>query len=203
MSGPIIGGQVGGRADPEAAHRVGAGAPGSAGRRTPRPRRWRGWPPSTSGRRDRTPSARGRGSRASRSAAAVITSAFLPLVSAMQAQRGLPVEEQPRGVVGAGEHDGVDVRMGDEALADVVVRAAARTAARRQVRRRPSSCWARIAAVSTVSGAGLRMTALPAASAPSTPPAGIAYGKFHGEATTTTPCGSNARHASARQPWSP
>ena len=41
-----------------------------------------------------------------------------------------------------------------------------------------------------VCGAGLRITALPAASAASTPPAGMAYGKFHGDATTVTRYGS-------------
>ena len=43
---------------------------------------------------------------------------------------------------------------------------------------------------STASGAGLRMTALPAASAASTPPAGMDSGKFQGGVTTTTPSGS-------------
>ena len=33
------------------------------------------------------------------------------------------------------------------------------------------------------------MTALPAASAAQTPPAGIAYGKFHGGTTRTVPSG--------------
>ena len=43
---------------------------------------------------------------------------------------------------------------------------------------------------STASGAGLRTTALPAASAASTPPAGMDSGKFQGGVTTTTPSGS-------------
>ena len=43
--------------------------------------------------------------------------------------------------------------------------------------------------VATASGAGLRITAFPAASAASTPPAGIDKGKFHGDATTTVPHG--------------
>ena len=41
-----------------------------------------------------------------------------------QAQRRLPVEEHPRRLVGAGEGDGVDVGVGDEMPADVVVGAA-------------------------------------------------------------------------------
>ncbi len=41
--------------------------------------------------------------------------------------------------------------------------------------------------MSTVSEAGLRMAVFPAASAAATPPQGIASGKFHGDATTTTP----------------
>jgi uncharacterized phage protein (TIGR02216 family) len=40
-------------------------------------------------------------------------------------------------------------------------------------------------------GAGLKTTPDPAASAASTPPAGIARGKFHGGATTVTRDGSN------------
>ncbi len=44
-----------------------------------------------------------------------------------------------------------------------------------------------------VSGAGLRTTVLPAASAASTPPAGMATGKFHGGATSTTPRGRCSR----------
>ena len=44
--------------------------------------------------------------------------------------------------------------------------------------------------MSTASGAGFRMTAFPAASAASTPPAGMDSGKFHGGVTTTTPSGS-------------
>ena len=52
------------------------------------------------------------------------------------------------------------------------------------------SARARCPPTSTASGAGLRSTALPAASAASTPPAGIESGKFHGGATTTTPSGS-------------
>src|SRR4029079_4691101 len=47
--------------------------------------------------------------------------------------------------------------------------------------------WHKLYAISTVSDAGLRITALPAASAAATPPVGIANGKFHGETTTTTP----------------
>ena len=53
-------------------------------------------------------------------------------------------------------------------------------------------------AVWRVSGGGLRITALPAIRAASTPPAGIAYGKFHGDATTTTPYG---RRSGGNRPW--
>ena len=49
---------------------------------------------------------------------------------------------------------------------------------------------ARCQPTSTASGAGLRTTAFPAASAARTPPAGIDSGKFHGGVTTTTPSGS-------------
>jgi len=45
--------------------------------------------------------------------------------------------------------------------------------------------------VKTVSGAGLKITVLPETSAAIIPPAGIAYGKFHGDATTTTPLGED------------
>ena len=51
------------------------------------------------------------------------------------------------------------------------------------------------------SGAGFSITALPAASAASTPPAGMAYGKFHGEATTTTPTGWKACRAAGPAPF--
>src|SRR5579875_3483721 len=51
------------------------------------------------------------------------------------------------------------------------------------------NCRARAPAVAWASGAGLRTTALPAARAASVPPAGIAYGKFQGGATTTVPKG--------------
>ncbi len=61
------------------------------------------------------------------------------------------------------------------------------TAARRRGPGLPQAASARSQAVSTDSGAGLRITALPAASAASTPPAGMAKGKFHGGATTTVP----------------
>ena len=44
-------------------------------------------------------------------------------------------------------------------------------------------------AVATVSGADLRITVFPAASAAQTPPSGIANGKFHGGTITTTPTG--------------
>jgi hypothetical protein len=47
--------------------------------------------------------------------------------------------------------------------------------------------WHRSQAVATVSGAGFRMTVLPAASAAATPPQGIAIGKFQGGTTATTP----------------
>ena len=53
-------GQVGRRADAQAAHGVGEPVAERRRRRTAAPRRWPGWPPSTSARRARTPSGRGR-----------------------------------------------------------------------------------------------------------------------------------------------
>ncbi len=57
-------------------------------------------------------------------------------------------------------------------------------------------------AMCAVARAGLKITLFPAMSAASTPPAGIAYGKFHGETTATmptasalTPCGASAVRA--------
>ena len=55
--------QVGGRPDAQAAHGVGQAAAERADRRTAAPRRSPGSPPSTSGRRGRTPSGRGRAGR--------------------------------------------------------------------------------------------------------------------------------------------
>ena len=86
-----------------------------------RRRRSPGWRPSTSGRRGRTPSARCRGSRRRCRPTAVTTMAFLPLVSASRWSRGFHAEEQLRGVVGAGEDHGVDVVVGDQPAADLVV----------------------------------------------------------------------------------
>ena len=51
--------------------------------------------------------------------------------------------------------------------------------------------------MATASGAGLRITALPAARAATTPLAGIAVGKFHGPATSTTPSGSASTPSAA------
>lgn len=45
--------------------------------------------------------------------------------------------------------------------------------------------------MATVSGADLKITVLPAANAAHMPPAGIAYGKFQGGTTTTTPTGDD------------
>ncbi len=50
-----------------------------------------------------------------------------------------------------------------------------------------------------LSGAGFKMTALPAASAAQTPPAGIAYGKFHGGTTTTVPSGVESVEVGGRR----
>ena len=92
-------------------------------------------------------------------------------------------EEQLRRLVRAGEDDGVDVGMGDEATAD---RRRRRSDQLQDVGGTPAAgnCRDEPGADATASGAGLRMTALPAASAAATPPAGMAYGKFHGAATT-------------------
>ena len=46
--------------------------------------------------------------------------------------------------------------------------------------------------MATVSGADLKITELPAASAAQIPPVGIAYGKFQGGTTTTTPTGDDS-----------
>jgi hypothetical protein len=54
---------------------------------------------------------------------------------------------------------------------------------------------ARYRPTKTVSGAGLKTTALPAASAAKTPPAGIESGKFQGDTTATTPNGSGWQSA--------
>ena len=111
----------------------------------------------------------------------------------VQRQLRLPTAEQPGRVPRTGEHHGVDVVVGDEVLAGVVVvagqelhdvvgHAAAAAVLDDELARSAAS-----------RGAGLRITVLPAASAASTPPAGMAYGKFHGDATTVTRYGSNVR----------
>ena len=46
--------------------------------------------------------------------------------------------------------------------------------------------------MATVSGADLKITVFPAASAAQIPPAGIAYGKFQGGTTTVTPVGDES-----------
>ena len=145
---------------------------------------WPAWPKA-----ERTRSA----TAASRSAVAVMTMAFLPLVSACRRRVGsqdrnsCAVSQAPVRI------DGVDVGMGDEAPADLVLRARAgrRGGPRGRRPRRQQSTRSRPTA--TVCGAGFRMTPDPAASAASTPPAGMASGKFQGDATTVTPWGSNAQ----------
>ena len=94
---------------------------------------------------------------------------------------GLPVEEQPGRLVRARQDDRVDVGMGDEPAADARRRAAHELQHVARARRRASTARRATRRCARASGAGLRMTALPAASAASTPPAGIAYGKFHGD----------------------
>ena len=122
-----------------AAHGVGEPGAGTRVVVAPTPRRSPGWPRSTSVRRGRTPSGRGRAIARSRSAAAVTTMAFLPLVSASRRRAGSPVEEQRGGVVRAGEHDGVDRRVGDERATDARRRGRRRTAPRRGGRRPPTA----------------------------------------------------------------
>ena len=122
---------------------------------------------------------------ASRSAVAVITMAFLPLVSACRRR------------VGSHERN-------SWAVAHAPVRTTASTPGWVSSRRPASSSgvgrkqrsfagtpasWqqsARKRPTATVWGAGLRITPEPAARAASTPPAAMASGKFHGEATTVT-----------------
>ena len=124
----------------------------------------------------------------SRSAVAVMTMAFLPLVSACSASRG-----RQRQNIRAVSHE--PVRTTASTSGWVISRRLASPSTHGRncstVRGTPPShrTSASSPAVATVSGAGLKITALPAASAPSKPPAGIDRGKFHGEATTTVPWG--------------
>ena len=122
------------------------------------------------------------------SAHAVITSAFLPLVSASKL-RSLRQDTK----VSAVSNDPVRIsaliagwvtryfpfsssRLGRNCSASFGIPAS-------------HSCCASNQAVATVSGAGLNSTGFPAASAAKSPPAGIAYGKFHGGITNTVPTG--------------
>ena len=57
------------------------------------------------------------------SAASVTTMAFLPLVSASRRSRGFQPRNSWAVAYDAGEHDGGDVVVGDQAPADLVVRA--------------------------------------------------------------------------------
>ena len=60
--------------------------------------------------------------------------------------------------------------------------------------------FARCHATPTVSGAGLRITLLPAMSAAVTPPQGMAYGKFQGGVITTTPSAAVVTEVAANAP---
>ena len=125
---------------------------------------------------------------ASISAHAVITSAFLPLVSASKFKslrhctNILAVSNAP-------------VRM-SALISGCVIKYLPFSSSRLGINCSasygiPAShiCCASSHAVATVSGAGLKRTGLPAASAAKRPPAGIAYGKFHGGTTRTVPIG--------------
>ena len=127
----------------EARRRVARAGGGRPGRRRPPPRRWPGWPPSTSARRGRRPSAPGRGWPGRGPPSAVTMIAFLPLVSAKSGRSG----RQPRNSRAVSTEP---VRMTPptrgsviSVAADLVVGAAARTAARRAGRRRPRARCAR------------------------------------------------------------
>ena len=129
----------------------------------------------------------------SRSASAVTMMAFLPLVSAKSGRSG----RQPR------KRRAVSiapVRMTPPTRASVTSPRPTSSSGQgrncKTSRGTPAaqSACASPQPTSTASGAGLRMTALPATSAASTPPAGIESGKFHGGVTTTTPSGS-MRHS--------
>ena len=138
---------------------------------------WPWWPNA-----ERTRSAAAR----SRSAWAVTTRAFLPLASAKSLMFGSqqrnrsavscePVRITPSTVVTSRRptsSSGVRTNLSTSAGTPAAQQASATISAQRGV-----------------SGAGLNTTALPAASAASVPPAGMATGKFHGGITATTPSG--------------
>ena len=144
---------------------------------------------------DRTRSAAAR----SRSALGVTTRAFLPLVSAKSRRSGL--HERNRSAVST-----PPVRMTPSA---VVTRRRFTSASAVWTKRSRSvgtpaaqQASATISAHRRVRDAGLKTTPLPAARAATTPPHGMATGKFHGGTTATTPSGVNsaaATRSSSRQ----
>jgi hypothetical protein len=125
----------------------------------------------------------------SRSASEVITIAFLPLVSANSVSSG----RQPRNSRAVSTEP---VRMTAPTRESVTslrpISSSGHGTNWRTSCGMPASQrqLASSQPTSTASGAGLSTTALPAASAASTPPAGIERGKVHGGVTTTTPSGS-------------
>ena len=110
----------------------------------------------------------------------------LPARLAVEAKRRLPVEEHRRGRLRPGEHHGVDEWVGDESPADVAVGRRHELDDVGRYSRLDAQFDDERGGVHRL-GCGLQDHALPAASAASTPPAGMANGKFHGEATRTVP----------------
>jgi hypothetical protein len=104
-------------------------------------------------------------------------------------QIGLPALEEVGGVVGTREDDGIDgwvIRWRPTSLSGTL-----RYCTRSEGIPASSIASQMISAQRGTSGAGLKITPLPAASAASTPPAGMATGKFQGGTTAITPNGSN------------
>ena len=128
---------------------------------------------------------------ASMSAASVTTMAFLPLVSASRRSRGFQprnncaVSYEPVSTTVATSSWVIRRRPTSSSGQATYCRTSRGTPARQHWLASSQAVW-------RVSGGGLRITVLPAIRAASTPPAGIAYGKFHGDATTTTPYGRGA-----------
>ena len=124
------------------------------------------------------------------------------LAAGLGQQRQVRAEraEQLRRLVGAGEDDAIDPRVGDELLPERAVARGGRAGARRAGTPASHSASASTAPQRAACRAGLRMTPEPAASAASTPPAGIATGKFHGGVTTVSPTGTGVAPSTSSRP---
>ena len=103
----------------------------------------------------------------------------LPARLGVKASPGRHPREHPCCLPGAGQYHGVDAWVADEPPAGRAIHAG-NELQDLAGNPRPPAGSASSHAVATVSGAGLRITAAPAARAARTPPAGMARGKFQG-----------------------